>query len=83
MISWNLLIIPLAALLRTVFGWIENSFEDGKVDLFEWKELGATIFRMLLPIIGLMYAFDLSPGVASGIGIVIDWIVVKLYNAFK
>jgi len=83
MVAWSLLIIPLAALIRCICGWLENSFKDKQIDLFEWQELGATIFRMGLPIVGLMFAFGISPEVASGIGIFIDWIVVKMYNALK
>ena len=81
--DWNLLIIPLVALLRGVFGWVENSFKDGVITLFEWKKLGETMFRMCLPIFGLMYGLKLDPVTASGIGVFIDWIVVKLYRGLK
>ncbi len=79
----NLLLVPLAALLRSVFGWFENSFEDGVISVYEWKQLGATFCRMTLPIVGLMYGLNLDPASASGLGIVIDWLVVKAYNAFS
>ena len=83
MVAWNLLIIPLAALIRSVCGWLENSFKDKEIEVFEWQQLGATVFRMGLPIVALIYAFDMSPEVASGIGIFIDWIVVKMYSALS
>ena len=81
MISWSLLLVPFVALLRSLFGWAENSFRDGKIDLFEWKKLGETVVRMVLPIFALIFAFKIDPGVASGIGLIVDWIVVKIYSA--
>ena len=81
--AWNLLIIPIVALLRAIFGWVENAFADGVITLPEWKKFGETILRMAVPIFGLMYGFNLDPATASGIGIFIDWIVVKLYSAIK
>jgi len=80
---WTPLLILLAALFRAIFGWIENSFEDGQVTLPELKKLGATIFRMTIPIVGLIYGFGIAPEVAGGISILIDWIVVKIYNGLN
>ena len=80
---WTPLLILIAALFRSIFGWIENSFEDGEIDLLEWKKLGATIFRMSIPFVGLIYGFGITPEVAGGISILIDWIVVKIYSALK
>lgn len=80
---WIPLLILIAALFRAIFGWIENSFGDGEITLPEWKKLGETIFRMSIPIVALIYGFNLSPEVAGGIAIGIDWIVVKIYNALS
>ena len=41
----------LAAAVRSLAGWAENAFEDGKLSYPEWKQLGATMFR-----VGLLYA---------------------------
>ena len=38
---------------------------------------------MSIPIVSLIYGFGVTPGVAGGIAIFIDWIVVKIYNALK
>ena len=83
MVGWNLLLIPLIALLRGVFGWLENAAGDGVINLPEWKKLGETVLRMSLPILGLVWAFNLDPVSASGIGLALDWTIVKLYNAIK
>jgi len=80
---WTPLLILCAALFRCVFGWLENSFEDGVITLPEWKKLGETVFRMSIPIVGLIYGFGITPEVAGAVGILIDWVVVKLYNALK
>ena len=80
---WTPLLILIAALFRCIFGWIENSFEDGEVTLPEWKKLGATICRVSMPIVGLIYGFNLTPEVAGGISILIDWVVVKIYSALS
>jgi len=80
---WTPLLILLAALFRSVFGWIENALGDGHIELIEWKKLGETIFRMSIPIAGLIYGFNLTPEVAVGASIFIDWIVVKIYSALK
>lgn len=80
---WTPLLILIAALFRCIFGWIENSFEDGVITLPEWKKLGATICRVSIPIVGLIYGFNLSPEVAGGISILIDFVVVKIYSALK
>ena len=80
---WTPLLILIAALFRSIFGWIENSFEDGQVTLPEWKKLGETIFRMSIPFVGLIYGFGITPEVAAGASVLIDWIVVKIYNALS
>jgi len=35
--------VPVA---RSLMGWAEASFKDGKVDTIEWKRLGETVFRV-------------------------------------
>jgi len=81
--GWNLLLIPLIALLRAIFGWLENAVRDGVIELPEWQKFGETILRMSLPILGLIWAFNLDPAAAAGIGVVLDWTIVKIYNAIK
>jgi len=80
---WTPLLILIAALFRSIFGWLENSLEDGVITLIEWKKLGATILRLSIPIVGLIYGFNLSPEVAGGISLLIDWVVLKIYKALN
>ena len=81
--GWNLLLVPIVALLRAIFGWIENSLRDGVITLPEWKKFGETIFRMALPIFALIYGLSLDPATASGIVLLLDFVIVKLYSALK
>ncbi len=79
----KILLIPGVALVRALLGWVENSFKDGKVDLIEWKQLGATVIRMGLPMAALMFGLKLEPEMAAGIAILMDIVIVKLYKAIK
>ena len=81
--DWNILLIPGVALGRALFGWIENAFEDGKIDLPEWKQLGATVIRMGVPMIALVYGLNISTEVSAGLAVLLDIIITKLYNAIK
>ena len=80
---WTPLLVLIAALFRCIFGWAENSLRDSEITLPEWKKLGETIFRMSIPFVGLIYGFGITPEVAGGISILIDFVVVKIYNALS
>lgn len=57
---------------RSILGWVENAFKDGKITGWEWKQLGATILRCGTQdfILGLL-------GFPAGIGILTDYAYVK------
>lgn len=40
---WPLVGVPV---LRSIAGWAENSLADGKIDKYEWAQLGETIVRI-------------------------------------
>ena len=65
-------------LVRSVSGWLENAFEDGKISSYEWAQLGSTIIRTALLSLGLMFGFDLEPIAASGSAFVLDFLASKL-----
>ena len=79
----NLWIIPGTALVRSILGWAENALEDNVINLLEWRKLGATIIRMGLPMVALILGLNVSPQAAAGIVILLDLIIVKIYNARK
>ena len=83
MIDFNLLIIPIVALGRALLGWIENAFIDGRIDLPEWRQLGATVIRMGTPMAALVFGLQVQPEIAAGIVVLADIIVMKIYNSIK
>jgi hypothetical protein len=43
---WPVVGLPL---LRGVLGWARTSFDDGKILLLEWQQLGETVLRIGVP----------------------------------
>ena len=31
---------------RNIYGWLNRSLEDGKLDAYEWKQLGKTLLQL-------------------------------------
>lgn len=50
-------------LLRSAFGWLENSFEDGTIEPFEWGQLASTVIRVGVPGILLYFGLNEIPGI--------------------
>jgi hypothetical protein len=71
----QLLAVPLAALLRNVAGWLENSLKDGKISKYEWGKLGATILRVGALGLAIYYGFNLSEYQSAGVAVVADFII--------
>jgi hypothetical protein len=40
---WPIVGIPI---IRSLAGFLENALEDGKIDGFEWAQLGSTVLRV-------------------------------------
>lgn len=50
----NPLIQGLAiAVVRSVCGWLQHSLANGKIDMYEWKKLLETMFRVIPQALGL------------------------------
>ena len=84
MIDWNSLFIVVGTpILRSVGGWVENALKDGKIDTFEWAQLGSTVVRVGIiggaAFIGFnAVGFDV-PALATGAGtIVFDYLICAL-----
>lgn len=67
-------------IVRSVAGWLENAFDDGKITGFELKELGSTVLRV--GIIGAATFFglnniglDVSALGASASAVLLDFII--------
>jgi hypothetical protein len=74
----ELLVILVAPVFRSVAGWLENALEDGSISVFEWGELGATIFRVGVISLGLYFGLDFGAFAAAGSSIVLDFILKAL-----
>jgi len=69
--------------VRNLFGWWENAFRDGKIDKYEWGQLGTTLLRVALLTVALMYGANLDAFQGMSIGIILDYVVQKVTNALK
>ena len=78
---WPIIGVPI---FRSVFGWLEHSLKDHKIDKFEWAKLGETVVRV--GVIGLGMYFGLSKffgvdmnvlGVSAG-ALVFDFLISAL-----
>lgn len=78
-----ILMIPIVAILRAIFGWLENALKDGVIELPEWKQLGATVIRMGVPMVALIFGLDVDETVAASIVTLGDIVITKLYSALK
>lgn len=41
-----LVVSGLMAIGRNVYGWLQKALEDGKIEKYEWSQLGQTVLRM-------------------------------------
>ena len=74
--------------VRSVAGWLENAFQNGVIDAFEWAKLGETIVRV--GIIGFVAYFGLNAlgvdvsGLATGAGaFVFDFLLMAIKKKKK
>ncbi len=70
--------------LRSVVGWLENSLKDGKIDKFEWAQLGATVVRVGVIGAGTYFGLNGAGIDISGIGAAASALVLDfILNAIK
>lgn len=82
--SQNILAVLVATgAFRTITGYLENIFEDGKVTKFEVVSKGIpTLFRIGVLTVGFYlplssFGLDAAAVAAGGSAIVLDWILMK------
>lgn len=71
------------AVLRSVLGWFQKAFADGKIEAYEWRKLGETVFRVgamgLAGYFGLELAGVDIPVAAAAFGAMfVDYILSRL-----
>jgi len=67
--DWTLAIPLVAGGIRNIAGWLEASLKDGKVDRYEWSQLGSTVLQVAVISFAAMFGLGLDPASASGIGV--------------
>ena len=77
------LVIIGAPLVRSLVGWAEHSFKDGKIDKYEFAKLGETFVRVGLIGLAAFVGFNSAgmdvPVLATGAGtLVFDYVLSAL-----
>lgn len=54
-----------AGLLRSIAGWLENSYKDGKIDDYEVKQLVGTVVKYFAGVSLLMLGLPIEQAVAG------------------
>jgi hypothetical protein len=68
----------LMAVARSLAGWLENALQNGKIEKFELKLLGATTLRIVIQTLGLTGA-----GAPVALAFLTDFVITKFANALK
>lgn len=63
--------IPLA---RGIGGWVENSLEDGKITVLEWKKLCITVLTLGVPALLLFYGLGAPVEFAATVPVFVDYV---------
>ena len=80
---WDLLLSLSVPVGRSVLGWAENAFEDGKVSRYEVTMLGATILRVGFVGIATSWGFQVDLPEATAIAGVLDYYGTWASSALK
>jgi hypothetical protein len=67
----------IAGAIRAVAGWIENAAKDGKIESWEWKQLGGTMIKYFSGILLLSTGLDAGPAVATMFGLDVGTSAIK------
>ena len=68
----------LAGGFRSVSGWIENSFKDGKIDKYEWFQLGSTVLRVGVMTLAIAFGAGTGAAESGGLAILADYLLYGL-----
>jgi len=69
MTDWTLLVPFAAGFARNLAGWLENSFEDGKIQTYEWGQLGKTVLEVVVLAASAMWGLGMDAASASGLAV--------------
>ena len=70
------LFIPvLGGVIRNIAGWLENALKDGKINAYEWGQLGKTVVETVVLAFSAGFGFNLDLTQATGVGILSSYIL--------
>ena len=82
MVLSEILVTLGVAVGRSITGWMTNAFKDGKIDDFEWSQLGATIIQVAVLTVGISYGFKLDT-TASAFGALVGSYIISALTKKK
>ena len=76
------LAIPvIAGGIRNVAGWFEASLKDGKIQSYEWGQLGKTVVEVVVLAVAAMYGLGLDAASASGLAVLGSYVFSAIDKA--
>lgn len=67
--DWTLVIPVIAGGIRNIAGWFEASLKDGKIQTYEWAQLGKTVVEVVVLAVSAMYGLGMDVTQASGLAV--------------
>ena len=67
--NWVIIAPVVAGGLRNVIGYVENCLKDGKMDVYEWGQLGKTVIENVTIAVAAMFGLGMDPVQASGLAV--------------
>ena len=69
--------------LRSIAGWAENAFKDGKISKVEWMQLGSTVLRVGAMTVAITLGAGTGAAQSGGIAVIVDYILMGLKKIGK
>jgi len=79
--EWTLAIPVIAGGIRNLAGWFENSLSDGKIQAYEWGELGKTVIEIVVLAVGAMWGLGMDATSASGLAVLGSYVLSAVKKA--
>ena len=77
----SLAIPVIAGGIRNVAGWFEASLKDGKIQSYEWGQLGKTVVEVVVLAVAAMYGLGLDAASASGLAVLGSYVFSAIGKA--
>ena len=81
--AYALLVGLGTVIFRNVTGWIKNSLSDGKIQDYEWSQLGITTIQVGGLFIASYYGLGCDEWMSAGLAFVGDKIILMIKQLAK